>query len=220
MRRPVVLLLVPLALVLFLAWRMVSSTPPSRSLEVPASGPGAEAHRPRDPVVAAPAEREEVALPAAAPPPAPRPGESIEDRTPKASDDPAWGAHYAGWSTARLEARLNEIEPRYLAEVDRLCEERFSAGRYRVIPASEMEGEDSAYDVLASYDEQGVLTRTRAVPTPSFDPAHPVDAETGMEYQVVSLVPEYYPELYRQRGEVEWLRGTLAERFDKEKDPP
>lgn len=219
MRRPLLWLLVPLAVVVVLAWRAGTTTPPARPLEEPGLASEGSVPPARAAEVIPPSEREEVELPGA-PAPVLHPGDSIEDRVAKATDDPAWAAHYAGWSTAKLEARLNDVEPRYLAEVDRLCEERFASGRYRVIPASEMEGEDSAYDVLASYDEQGVMTRTRAVPTPSFDPAHPVDAETGIEYQVVSLAPEQYPELYRQRGEVEWLRGTLALRFDKERDPP
>src|SRR5687768_2092862 len=141
-RRPILALFVVLAAVLVFAWRSSLSTPSSRDLDNPAPEIAATLPSSPEPAIEAPlSDREEVKLPGMPPQAAP-PDEAIEDRVQGTVESPEWDKHYAGWTTARLEARLNELEPRYLAELDRLYELRFAAGQYRVIPASELEGED------------------------------------------------------------------------------
>jgi hypothetical protein len=134
--------------------------------------------------------------------------------------DSEWGKAYAGWSLPRLEARQLELEATYNAELERLYDWRFEANLYRTVSGQEMEGVDSSYDVLAAFDAQGVLTRTRAVLLDSEDPSQPISADPAgrMEYRVVSLAPDVYPQVYKQRDELEWLRATLAARTQELED--
>ncbi len=145
----------------------------------------------------------------------------LEDRVPTKVEDPTFEAQYAGWSPERLEERVNVLEPAHLAEIDRLSDLRFEAGLYRVVDSSEVEGLDDSYDVLAEFDRQGVMTRSRAVarelPLPS--PPGDSEVEAALEYHIVSLPPDVFPELYRQRAELDWLRATLAARYAAGEDP-
>src|SRR5207344_3252236 len=97
-------------------------------------------------------------------------------------EDPLFSAKYAGLTPAQLSARLEELEPLYLTEFERLCDLRFAAGQYRVVEESEMEGLDPSYDVLSEFDAQGVMTRARTVALPDKDPAHPLEGEPRMEH--------------------------------------
>jgi hypothetical protein len=112
------------------------------------------------------------------------------------------------------------LEATYNAELERLYDWRFEANLYRTVSGQEMEGVDSSYDVLAAFDAQGVLTRTRAVLLDSEDPSQPISADPAgrMEYRVVSLAPDVYPQVYKQRDELEWLRATLAARTQELED--
>lgn len=137
----------------------------------------------------------------------------LEERVPSLINDPEFETKYAGWTAEQLEERINVLEPAFQLEMDRLCDLRFQAGQYRVVDASEVEGLDDSYDVLSVYDRQGMLTRSRMVmvETSGVPPAGE-DQVPGVEYQLCSLPPETYPELYRQEAELAWLRATVPVR--------
>lgn len=226
MRRPLVLLLIVAGATLWFAWRAAFLAEPQRDLSPPelpppvAETPGA-ATSPGGASDAA-LSRSQVELPVGVKGAEPIDPMPLDDRSPTLVDDPSFSAKYAHWSSARLEARVNEIEPLYLTEYERLCDLRFEAGMYRVVDASEMQGLDGSYDVLSAYDKQGVMTRSRVVAAHDPVPLPPPNAEPEprMEYQIVSLPPEVYPDLYRQRAELDWLRATLALRRNAGEDPP
>ncbi len=158
--------------------------------------------------------RSEAVLPAGAASAKPGPPVPIEDRLPGVADDPEFAAKYAGWSREKLEQRLELLESLHQAEVEKLCDARFQAGMYRVADESEVEGLDDSYDVLSPFNSQGVVTRSRTVvhETPGQTPPADDESEPNMEYQICTLPPEVYPQLYRQIAELEWLRATVAAR--------
>lgn len=180
-----------------------ASTPPSGSAIAP-PGRGAAT---TTPALAQPAANS----PAAA--------DSIEDRTPGAPSDEEFARLYGGWSVERLELRLNELENEHQVQIDRLCDERFARGLYRVVESDEIEGLDGSYDVLSASDESGLITRVRTIAAEDLDPAQPIDEDDAgkVTYQMVQLAPETYPTLYRQAAELEWLRAACAKAAD---EPP
>lgn len=220
MRAALIALLLLAAGAAVVAWYGANATGSSRALESPPTFEPRAADRSAGVRLEAPA-RESASL-AGGGAPAPAPTAAIEDRVLPLDQDSDWAKAYAGWSTPRLDARLLELEATFHAEVERQCELRFEAGLYRTVSGQEIAGEDSSYDVLASLDAQGMITRTRAVPLAGLDPTGSLDEEdeAGIEYQVVQLPQDAYVELYRQRHEVEWLRATLAARVGAGEDPP
>lgn len=220
MRRVIVALLLIGAGALLYAWRASDNAAPSRSVELergqaPGPLPGVKVS-----VAPLASGREQAQTPQPATAHSAPEAIGIEERVISRVEDADWDKRYAGWSTPRLDARLLELEAIHQAEVERLCNLRFEAGKYRVVPTAEMEGPDSAYDVLASFDQQGLITRTRIASVATLDPPQPTDDdEPAVEYQVVNLALDAYPELYRQRSEVEWLRATLAARIERSEDP-
>ncbi|MEO7155836.1 MAG: hypothetical protein ABI054_14395 [Planctomycetota bacterium] len=225
MRRSLPVLLILVSCALFWFWRASVKTLPPPILQdaAPASAEAASevAQQPKG-SMQDPAQRTAADLPggvAGAKPVEPIP---IDDRAPGVVDDPAFTALYASLPTAKLQARMEELEPSYQVEFERLCDLRFASGLYRVVESADMEGIDPSYDVLARFDEQGVLTRARAVAGRPAQGTPPEDGESElrMEYQIVSLPPEVYPDLYRRKAELDWLRATIAARKDSGEDPP
>ncbi|HTF91261.1 MAG TPA: hypothetical protein VK843_22810 [Planctomycetota bacterium] len=225
MRRLLPVLVILVGCALFWFWRAsVKPLPPAVLSEVapaPAAAGREVAQSPKG-RIQDPAQRTSADLPAGVAEAKPVDAIPIDDRAPGVVDDPAFTALYAGLPTAKLQARMEELEPLYQAEFDRLCELRFASGLYRVVESADMEGIDPSYDVLAQFDEQGVLTRARAVAGRPAPGAPPEDGESElrMEYQIVSLPPEVYPDLYRQKAELDWLRATIAARKESGEDPP
>jgi hypothetical protein len=164
------------------------------------------------PAVTVPEVRDGAELPQGAGTGAPAADVPIEDRAPGRVDDPELATRYADWTKERLEQRLAELESALLVEVDHVCDQRFDAGQFRVVDASEVEGLDDSYDVLSPLDAQGLLTRSRMVARelPGGDPEGEGEVEGSFEYQIVSLPPDAYPELYRKVRELEWLRARTA----------
>jgi len=214
MRRAVPLLLLAAGAALFFAWRAARPDPPP---PLPLASPAEPTAPVKPPEVAARAQRTQVEVPAGIPAAPPHEPVPIEDRAPALPDDAALAAKYAGWTRAQLEPRLEELETAYLKEFDRLCDQRFASGQYRVIDEKEMEGIDAAYDALSEFDRRGVLVRARTVVVPGArpSPAH----ELPMEHQVVELPPESHPELYEQHAEIEWLRAQIALKHAAGEDP-
>jgi hypothetical protein len=216
MRRILIVLLIAVGAALWIAWRgeRVALTPAvlSEPEHERASAPRAEKPAP-------PTSRSEVAVPEGAEPAKPVEQVPLDDRAATRVEDPLFSAKYAGLTSAQLSAKLEELEPLYLTEFERVCDLRFAAGQYRVVDVTEMEGIDPSYDVLSEFDAQGVMTRARTVALPDKDPAHPTEGEPRMEHQIVSLPPEIYPDLYRQHAELEWLRTTIAAKPTTDEDP-
>lgn len=222
MRRALVALLVLSVGALLLLWRSTLDVDPTRALSGPELGTAASAdaesrtRRTTDPGI-----RLEAGLPQGATKAKPGVEVPLEERSPELVEDATFAAKYADWSKAQLEARTDEVEQVHLSEIERLCDLRFESGLYRVVDADEVEGIDGSYDVLAAVDQQGVISRARAVFVPDSSGAPPDSEHEGhMEHQLVTLPPEVYPDLYRQRAELEWLRATLALRRANGEDPP
>lgn len=161
---------------------------------------------------------------AVVPPPPASDGEPVdtrplEDRGAKVPDEPVLAAQYDGWTKAKLEEQLTALELDYAKEFDKACDQRFEARQYRVLDEQELEGVDPAYDVLSAYDKEGVLMRVRTVALPEKSEPGGPPAELQVEHQLVSLPPDLYPELYRRRTELAWLRAKVAAAKDSE-DPP
>ncbi len=211
----IVLGLLGFGLVVF-AWRKSMAVPNSRPLDATAlsagnsAADGQHARSTGRPQLI----RSEAVLPAGAASAKPGPPIPIEDRLPGVADDPEFAAKYKGWSTEKLEQRLEVLESTHQAEVEKLCDARFQAGMYRVGDETEMEGLDDSYDVLSPFNSQGVVTRSRTVALETAGQTLPTEEESEpqVEYQICTLPPEIYPELYRQIAELEWLRATVAAR--------
>lgn len=139
-----------------------------------------------------------------------QPATPHDDLVPEPVNEPDIATRYAGWSRTQLEERLSNLESAFLVEIDQACDKRFDAGKFRVVDASEVEGEDESYDVLAPVDENGLLTRCRMVEREVAAFGDEGEVEGSFEYQVATLSPEEYPELYQRLRELQWLRAKTG----------